>query len=66
MCYRSKLFLSYFIFKLVYFFKPGQFVLTYRSICFNRDQFGTGEKHRSQPTSRRSLLANTGSILNIH
>ena len=27
-CYRSKLFIGYSIFKLVYFFKPGQFVST--------------------------------------
>ena len=37
-----------------------------RSTSFNLDQFGVGEKHRLQATSDRSLLASTGSILNIH
>ena len=37
-CCRSKLFLSYSIFKLVLFFPT-------RSICLNLDQFGTGKKH---------------------
>ena len=37
-CYRSKLFLSYSIFKLVHFFQT-------RSICLNLDQFGAGKKH---------------------
>ena len=54
-CYRSKLFLGYSIFKLAYFFQT-------RSICLNLgqlvnlDQFGAGKKHRTQATSQRSLF----------
>ena len=73
MCYRSKLILDYSIFKLVYFFQTrsiclnlAQFFFKTRSISFNVDHFGAGEKHRSQATSHRSLLANKGTILNIH
>ena len=59
--------LFYFFNSFSFFLKPAQLILSQpRSICFNLDQFGTGKKHRSQATSHRSLLANTGSILNIH
>ena len=66
-CYKSKLFLGYSIFKLVYFFQTKVNLSQPRSIiCFNLDQFGAGKKHRSQATSHRSLLAKAESILNIH
>ena len=44
----------------------GPFVSTNRSISFNLDQFEADKKHGSEATSYRSLLATTGSILNIH
>ena len=61
-----KIILGYSIFKLVYFFQNQVNLSQSRSIiCLNLDQFGAAKKHRSQATSHRSLLANTGSILKL-
>ena len=53
-CYRSKLFLGYSIFKLVFFFSNQVNKSQPRSICFNLDVFGvTG--HRSAHPRCKSL-----------
>ena len=47
MCYRSKLFLVYSIFKVVCFSNQVNLPQP-RSLCFTLDQFGASKKHRSQ------------------